>query len=55
MNALATDPATEAAANAMGLSAPTTGLMANWIIVNVPKSGSASGEVDVHHCGGERR
>lgn len=44
MNALATDPATEAAANAMGLYAPNTGLMANWIIINVPKSGAASGE-----------
>lgn len=44
LNALAVDPADLAAARTMGFRAPTTGLFANWTIVNVPKSGSSSGE-----------
>ena len=44
MNALQADPVDLAAALALGFRAPTTGLFANWTIVNVPKSGSASGE-----------
>ena len=41
---LQNDPATLADAYALGFRAPTTGLFANWTIVNVPKSGSSSGE-----------
>lgn len=44
MNTLQTDPANVGAALALGFRAPTTGLFANWTIVNVPKSGSSSGE-----------
>ena len=49
MNALATDPATDAL-NALGLCAPNTGLLANWIIMNVAKSGAASGEATSIHA-----
>ncbi|RZJ00857.1 MAG: hypothetical protein EOO54_27230 [Haliea sp.] len=28
----------------LGLRAPTTGLLANWIVINVPQSGAASGQ-----------
>jgi hypothetical protein len=44
LNTLATDPTTLATARSMGLRSPSTGLYANWTIVNVPKSGSATGE-----------
>jgi len=37
------DPANEAAAATLGLTNPTTGLMANWIIINVPEASSWSG------------
>mgnify|MGYP003605751204 FL=1 len=40
---LSTDKATEAAYAAVGLVNPTTGLMANWTIMNVPKALSWSG------------
>lgn len=40
---LDTDPADTAAANAKGLYAPTTGLFANWIIVNTGDAGAWSG------------
>ena len=41
--ALNTDPDTLAAANTLGLAVPTTGLMANWIILNAANSGAWSG------------
>lgn len=44
MNTLATDPATVAAAYALGFRSPSATLFANWTIVNVPKSGSSTGE-----------
>ena len=44
MNTLQADPTTIEAARALGFRSPSTGLMANWSIVNVPKSGSATGE-----------
>ncbi len=44
LNTLQTDPADLPAALAAGLRAPTATLFANWTIVNVPKSGSATGE-----------
>jgi hypothetical protein len=47
MNTLATDPATllgAGGAYAMGFRSPSASLFANWMIVNVPKSGSATGE-----------
>lgn len=44
MATLANDPVDAAAAAALGFLAPTTGLMANWIIINVAKSGASSGE-----------
>ena len=40
---LSTDKANEAAYSAVGLVNPTTGLMANWTIMNVPKALSWSG------------
>lgn len=40
---LDSDPLDAAAANAKGLYVPTTGLMANWIILNVVDAGSWSG------------
>ncbi len=42
--ALDTDPADTAAANAMGLFAPTTGLFSNWIILNAADAGAWSGQ-----------
>jgi len=49
VTAMATDPTTAAAlaanaANARGFSFPTGGLMANWSIVNLSKSGSFTGD-----------
>lgn len=44
MNTLQFDPASLAGAYALGFRAPTASLFANWTIVNVPKSGSSSGE-----------
>ncbi|MFC5500514.1 cell surface protein [Caenimonas terrae] len=44
INALATDPATLAAAYADGFRSPSTGLFANFTIINVPKSGAETGE-----------
>lgn len=44
MNNLATDPPSLAAAYGLGFRSPSTGLFANWTIINVPKSGAASGE-----------
>ncbi len=44
LNALQNDPADLGAAYALGFRAATTGLMANWTIINVPKSGASSGE-----------
>ncbi len=44
LNALQNDPADLGAAYALGLRAPSTGLYANWTIINVPKSGASSGE-----------
>jgi hypothetical protein len=44
MNALSNDPATLDAAYGLGFRAPTSGLLANWTIINLPKSGAASGE-----------
>ncbi len=41
---LDSDPADLAAATALGLSAPTTGLMGNWIILNVNDAGAWSGQ-----------
>ncbi len=38
------DPTTLGAAYALGLRAPSTGLTANWTIINVPQSGAAIGE-----------
>lgn len=42
--ALDTDPADTTAANLKGLYAPSTGLMANWIILNAGDAGAWSGE-----------
>lgn len=42
-NKLSTDQANEAAYADIGLTNPTTGLMANWTIMNVPKALSWSG------------
>jgi len=39
----ANDPVDEAAAATLGLTNPTTGLMANWILINVPEASSWSG------------
>ena len=47
MNTLATNPLTLTGAGgayAMGFRSPSASLFANWTIVNVPKSGSATGE-----------
>ncbi len=44
LNALQNDPADLGAAYTLGLRAASTGLYANWTIINVPKSGAASGE-----------
>ncbi len=44
LNALQNDPADIGAAYALGLRAPSTGLYANWTVINVPKSGASSGE-----------
>ena len=44
INALATDPATLAAAYGLGFRSPSTGLFANFTIINVPKSGAETGE-----------
>ena len=44
ITALQNDPPTVAAARTLGFRAPSTGLFANWTIINVPKSGAASGE-----------
>lgn len=44
MATLATDPATLTAAYGLGFRAPSATLFANWTIVNVPKSGSSTGE-----------
>lgn len=41
--ALETDPLDTAAANAKGLTAPTTGLFSNWIILNATDAGAWSG------------
>jgi hypothetical protein len=41
---LQNDPGTLAAAQALGFRSPSTGLFANFTIINVPKSGAASGE-----------
>jgi hypothetical protein len=44
INALQGDPASLAEAYGLGFRSPSTGLFANWTIVNVKKSGSSSGE-----------
>ncbi len=44
LNLLQNDPTTLGAAYALGLRAPSTGLTANWTIINVPQSGAATGE-----------
>jgi hypothetical protein len=44
LNALEFDPVDLAAAYTLGLRSPSTGLFANYTIINVPKSGAASGE-----------
>lgn len=47
LNRLATDPVAATGADGaydLGLRAPTTGLLANWIIINVPASGASSGQ-----------
>ena len=44
INALAADPATVADAYALGFRSPSTGLFANFTIINVPKSGAETGE-----------
>jgi hypothetical protein len=44
MNTLATDPINVTGAYTLGFRAPSATLFANWTIVNVPKSGSATGE-----------
>ncbi|RZJ11469.1 MAG: hypothetical protein EOO54_20980 [Haliea sp.] len=44
LNGLATDPQTTSAAYAMGLRAPTASLLANWIILDIPRSAASSGE-----------
>ncbi|RZJ15678.1 MAG: cell surface protein [Haliea sp.] len=47
LNRLAVDPPAATGVDGaydLGLRAPTTGLLANWIIINVPLSGAASGE-----------
>ena len=44
INALQFDPATLPAAYALGFRSPSTGLFANFTIINVPKSGAATGE-----------
>lgn len=43
VRALLNDPADDAAANALGLYAPTTGLMTNWTVINVERATSHSG------------
>jgi len=44
LNTLATDITTTPVAYARGFRSPSTGLFGNWTIVNVPKSGSSTGE-----------
>ena len=44
LNLLQNDPTTLGAAYALGLRAPSTGLTANWTLINVPQSGAAAGE-----------
>lgn len=44
LNALQNDPVDLPAAYTLGFRGPSTGLFANWTIINVPKSGAASGE-----------
>jgi hypothetical protein len=44
MATLQTDPANVAAAYGLGFRSPSTGLFANFTIINVPKSGAATGE-----------
>ena len=44
LNALQNDPANLGAAYTLGLRGGSTGLYANWTIINVPKSGASSGE-----------
>ena len=44
MNNLQFDPANLAAAQALGFRSPSTGIFANWTVINVPKSGAATGE-----------
>lgn len=43
LNALFTDSTDYAGATGKGLAVPTTGLMTNWTIINVPKASSWSG------------
>jgi hypothetical protein len=45
MNSLANDPGSLVDAYALGFRAPTTGLFGNYAIVNVPKAGTATGEM----------
>lgn len=52
---LATQPADQAAANAIGLYAPTTGMFANWTIINVNNVSSWGGDataVEARTAGG---
>lgn len=44
MATLQSDPATIGDARTMGFRSPSTGLFANFTIINVPKSGAATGE-----------
>ncbi len=43
VRALLNDPADGAAANALGLTAPTTGLFTNWTLINVARATSHTG------------
>lgn len=55
LNKLFTDSTDAANAQSKGLSAPTTGLMTNWTIINVPKAASYSGRgvaVEARDAGG---
>lgn len=45
MNSLQNDPGTLADAYALGFRAPTTGMFGNYAIVNVPKAGTATGDM----------
>ena len=45
LNSLANDPGTLVDTYALGFRAPTTGLFGNYAIVNVPKAGTATGDM----------